>query len=111
MSSRKHSICILSRLSLDISVVKNCETNAAIEEAFSSLVEGFPEEDIDQEVIKRARMISAELNVLFSASSTIGYDIPLCPGSNFTTTNAPKYSRILMSIELAPSQTLDGVLF
>lgn len=64
MSSRKHAICILCRLSLDISVVKNCETNAAIEEAFLSLVEGIPEEDIDQEVIRRARMINAELNVL-----------------------------------------------
>ena len=48
--SRRHLICTLCRLSLDHSVANSCHIISAIEDAFASLIESIPEQDLDHEV-------------------------------------------------------------
>ena len=48
--TRMHVICILCRLVLDHSVAKSCHVISAIEDAFASLVESIPQQDLDSEV-------------------------------------------------------------
>lgn len=48
--SRLHLICTLCRLALDHSIINSCRTMSAIEDAFTSLIESIPEQDLDHEV-------------------------------------------------------------
>ena len=48
--TRTHVICTLCRLALDHSVANNCQVMSAIEDAFASLFESIPQQDLDHEV-------------------------------------------------------------
>lgn len=48
--SRIHLTCTLCRLALDHSIANSCRITSAIEDAFASLVESIPEQDLDHEV-------------------------------------------------------------
>lgn len=59
--TRMHVICTLCRLALDHSVANNCHIIGAIEDAFASLFESIPQQNLDREVSDQAR-ISAGLS-------------------------------------------------
>lgn len=48
--SRVHLICTLCRLALDRSIANCCHTMSAIEDAFASLIETIPAQDLDHEL-------------------------------------------------------------
>lgn len=48
--TRMHVICTLCRLALDHSVANNCHVISAIEDAFASLFESIPQQNLDHEV-------------------------------------------------------------
>lgn len=48
--SRIHLICTLCRLALDCSIANSCHIIRAVEDAFASLIESIPEQDLDHEV-------------------------------------------------------------
>ena len=61
---RTHIFCLLCRLALDQSIVKNFHATNAIGELFSKLADLYPEEDNDPEVRSRAMVETAELNTI-----------------------------------------------
>ena len=67
--TRMHVICILCRLVLDHSVANSCHVLSAIEDAFASLIESIPHQDLDPEVSEQKRQERDQANI-YSISFT-----------------------------------------
>ena len=109
--SRIHLTCTLCRLALDDSLTNSCRITIAMEDAFASLIESIPEQDLDHEVGDQTDKSSTKLTKFRTAPDGHDFGLHVHYGRVFAFATSQKHTRLFPSTDLISPTSCVCMLF